>query len=153
MIKYITGDLVRDAENYDVIIHGCNCFCTMGSGIAPQIKHKFPEAYTADCATKSGDESKLGTITHTDTSKKPVVVNLYSQFGYSGRKHGKIDLDYDALRSGLKLVKQQFSGKFIGMPKIGAGLAGGDWSIIEKIIEEELYGEYVVVVNWEGDVK
>lgn len=148
MIRYVDGDLVRDAENYDVIIHGCNCFCTMGAGIAPQIKNKFPEAYAADCATVSGDRDKLGTITHTDTSSKPIVVNLYSQYGYNGRTHGDVDLDYDALRSGLKLVKEKFSGKFIGMPRIGAGLAGGDWNIIEKIIEEELRGEYVVIVNW-----
>ena len=26
----------------------------------------------------------------------------------------------------------------IGYPKIGAGLAGGDWTIISKIIDEEL---------------
>lgn len=147
MIRYIDGDLVRDAENYDVIVHGCNCFCTMGSGIAPQIKKKFPEAYAVDCATTSGDKSKLGTITFTE-STKPIVVNLYSQFGFNGRAHGEIDVDYDAIRSGMKLIKEKFSGKFIGMPKLGAGLAGGDWATIEAIIEEELAGEYVVVVNW-----
>ncbi len=48
----------------------------------------------------------------------------------------------------MKLIKEKFTGKFIGMPKLGAGLAGGDWNIIEKIIEEELRGEYVVIVNW-----
>ena len=147
MIRYIDGDLVRDAENYDVIVHGCNCFCTMGSGIAPQIKKKFPEAYAVDCATTSGDKSKLGTITFTE-STKPIVVNLYSQFGFNGRTHGEIDVDYDAIRSGMKLIKEKFSGKFIGMPKLGSGLAGGSWEIIEKIIEEELQGEYVVIVNY-----
>jgi O-acetyl-ADP-ribose deacetylase (regulator of RNase III) len=34
-----------------------------------------------------------------------------------------------------------FAGKRIGYPKIGAGLAGGDWSIIEEIIDRELEGE------------
>jgi len=148
MIRYIDGDLVRDAKNYDVIVHGCNCFCTMGSGIAPQIKAKFPEAYAVDCATTKGDKLKLGTITHTVKQSTPTVVNLYSQYGYNGRNHGQIDLDYDALRSGMKLIKQKFSGKTIGMPKIGAGLAGGDWDKIEKIIQEELMGEYVTIVNW-----
>ena len=148
MIKYIDGDLVRDSDQFDVIVQCANCFCTMGAGIAPQIKNKFPEAYEADCATTSGDKSKLGTISYTTSAKKPIVVNLYSQFGFNGRLHDAIDLDYDALRSGLKMVKEKFSGKFIGMPKIGAGLAGGDWAIIEKIIEEELRGEYVVIVNY-----
>lgn len=150
MIKYIDGDLVKDAHNYDVIAHGANCFCTMGSGIAPQIKHKFPEAYAVDCATTKGDESKLGTITHTVTQNTPIVVNIYSQFGYS-RQHGKMDLDYDALRLGLRAMRNKFSGKTFGMPKIGAGLAGGDWDVIEKIIEEEMRGEYVTIVNWVPD--
>ena len=48
MIKYIDGDLVKEAELFDVIAHCCNCFCTMGAGIAPQIKNKFPDAYVAD---------------------------------------------------------------------------------------------------------
>jgi O-acetyl-ADP-ribose deacetylase (regulator of RNase III) len=34
-----------------------------------------------------------------------------------------------------------FSGKRIGYPKIGAGLAGGDWNIISSIIDKELIGE------------
>jgi O-acetyl-ADP-ribose deacetylase (regulator of RNase III) len=148
MIKYIDGDLVRDAENYDVIVHCCNCFCTMGAGIAPQIKNKFPEAYAVDCATVSGDKDKLGTISYTTSTRKPIVVNLYGQYGYNGRTHGAIDVEYDAIRSGMKLIKEKFSGKFIGMPKLGAGLAGGDWNIIEKIIQEELQGEYVVIVNY-----
>jgi len=29
-------------------------------------------------------------------------------------------------------------GETIAMPKIGAGLAGGDWNVIESIIESEL---------------
>ena len=32
-------------------------------------------------------------------------------------------------------------GKGIAYPKIGAGLAGGDWNTISAIIDEELEGE------------
>ena len=147
MIRYIDGDLVRDAANYEVIAHCCNCFCTMGAGIAPQIKHKFPEAYEADCKTQSGDESKLGTITYTENTT-PIVVNLYGQFDYTGRRSGKMDLDYDALRSALKAMREKFTGKTFGLPMIGAGLAGGDWNVIEAIIEEEMRGEYVTIVRY-----
>jgi len=40
MIRYVDGDLVQMAKEgkFDVIAHGCNCFCAMGAGIAPQIK-------------------------------------------------------------------------------------------------------------------
>jgi O-acetyl-ADP-ribose deacetylase (regulator of RNase III) len=147
MIRYIDGDLVRDAEKFDVIGHCCNCFNTMGAGIAPQIKHKFPEAYAVDCETIKGDENKLGTISYTENST-PIVVNLYGQYDYTGRRSGKMDLDYDALRSALKAMKEKFSGKTFGMPMIGAGLAGGDWNVIEKIIQEEMIGEYVTIVRY-----
>ena len=149
MIKYVDGDLITLAKHgaFDVIFHCCNCFCTMGSGIAPQIKTAFPEAYEVDCKTTSGDKNKLGTITYTENSK-PTVVNLYGQFGYGNRKLGLPDVDYDALRSAIKQMKEKFSGKIFGGPKIGAGLAGGDWSVIEKIIEEEMRGEFVTIVNY-----
>jgi O-acetyl-ADP-ribose deacetylase (regulator of RNase III) len=119
----------------------------MGAGIAPQIKHKFPEAYAVDCETIKGDENKLGTISYTENST-PIVVNLYGQYDYTGRRSGKMDLDYDALRSALKAMKEKFSGKTFGMPMIGAGLAGGDWNVIEKIIQEEMIGEYVTIVRY-----
>ena len=38
------------------------------------------------------------------------------------------------------------TGQRVGLPKIGAGLAGGDWDVIAKIIEEELSGENVTIV-------
>lgn len=152
MVRHIIGDLVRDSKDYQVIGHGCNCFCTMGAGIAPQIKAKFPEAFAVDCETTAGDINKLGTITYTKIQNDPVVVNLYSQFGYA-RQHGKMNLDYEALRSSLRMMKEKFTGKTMGLPWIGAGLAGGNWELIKQIIEEEMRGEYVTIVQWEGDVK
>jgi len=47
-------------------------------------------------------------------------------------------------------MKHEFTGKRIGLPFIGAGLAGGDWDVIEDIINDELEGEDVTVVIWEG---
>lgn len=38
----------------------------------------------------------------------------------------------------MRAVKDRFSGKRIGYPKIGAGLAKGDWSIVAAIIDEVL---------------
>lgn len=152
MVKHVVGDLVRDSHLYQVIGHGCNCFCTMGAGIAPQIKARFPEAYEVDCETEAGDIAKLGTITYTKIQNAPVVVNLYSQYGYA-RQHGQMNLDYKALRKALRKMKETFTGKTMALPWIGAGLAGGDWNVILGIIEEEMRGEYVTIVQWEGDVK
>jgi O-acetyl-ADP-ribose deacetylase (regulator of RNase III) len=144
-IKYIKGDLIRDREQYEVIAHQCNCFLSFGAGIAAQIKLYIPEAYQVDLSTQYGDKNKLGTITYT-TNSIPIVVNMYGQYKYT--RH-EIDTNYDALRSCFKLMKQKFSGKKIGLPLIGAGLASGNWETIESIIKEELLDEDVTVVIWE----
>ena len=50
-MKVIQGDLIELALSgtFEVIIHGCNCHCAMGAGVAKAIKSNFPEAYQADC--------------------------------------------------------------------------------------------------------
>ena len=53
----------------------------------------------------------------------------------------------------LEMSASEYVKKLMAMPKIGAGLAGGDWEIIERILDDEMRGEYVTVVTWENDVK
>ena len=139
----VRGDLLQLAKEgqFDVVIHGCNCQCQMGKGIALTIKSEFPEAYEADKATPKGLEAKLGTISVAQVDRPNfnfTIVNAYTQFHWRGTG---VKADYDAIRRVMRLVKQRFPGKRIGYPKVGAGLAGGDWSVISKIIEEELAGE------------
>lgn len=148
-MKIVYGDLIQLAKNgeFDLIVHGCNCFCTMGAGIAKGIKAAFPAAFEADQATAKGDRGKLGTCTFAviDRDGTPlVVVNAYTQFDYRGSGP---KVDYDAVRSCFRWIKEQHSGKRIGLPKIGAGLAGGDWARIAGIIEEELTCEDVTLVE------
>jgi O-acetyl-ADP-ribose deacetylase (regulator of RNase III) len=149
-MKTISGDLIHLAiiGEFDLIVHGCNCFCTMGAGIAKGIKAAFPAAFEADLATACGDRAKLGTCTFAVIDRNGislVVVNAYTQFDYRGSGP---KVDYDAVRSCFQLIKQQHSGKRIGFPKIGAGLAGGDWARIAAIIEEELAGEDTTLVEF-----
>ena len=137
-MKTIQGDLIQlgIAGKFDVIIHGCNCFCTMGSGIAKSIKKQFPKAFEADYTTEKGDRSKLGTITFAKEQTKHgslTIVNGYTKFN--------LKADYEAIRGVFRQVKSHFSGLRIGYPAIGAGLAGGDWKIISEITAEELDGE------------
>lgn len=139
-LKYKVGDLIAAAKNLevDVIAHGCNCYCTMGSGIAPLIKNAFPAAWKADLQTEKGSKDKLGTFSHA-IQDSVIIGNLYTQFGYWGRNKGLRDLDYNAMYDSMALFRNMLVQRFgdnvqIGLPKIGAGLAGGEWSIIEAII-------------------
>ncbi len=155
MLNYAFGDLVRDAHTFDAIIHGCNCFNSMGAGIAAMIAKKCPEAYQVDQSTDSGSKNKLGGYTHYDYDEF-TVINAYTQF-YPGAqeneqtKEKSIYIREWAIRKSMRKIKENFSGKRLALPLIGAGLAGGDWERIEKIILEELIGEDVTIVIWEQD--
>ena len=63
-MKTIRGNLLDLAleGRFDVIVHGCNCQCAMGAGIALAIRKVFPEAFAADGSTAKGDRNKLGTF-------------------------------------------------------------------------------------------
>lgn len=150
-IRYKVGNLITAAKagEVNVIAHGCNCMNTMKSGIAPKIAEAFPEAWTADQMTVRGDKAKLGTLSCAFSKNGLLVYNLYSQYTFTGRKEGKMDLDYRALRSALSAMAESLHAKCrildmsthdlkIGLPKIGAGLAGGDWGIISRMIEGRL---------------
>lgn len=151
-MKVVKGDLLSLAldGNFDVIIHGANCQCTMGAGIAKAIRASFPEAYQADLATSKGDRAKLGTISHATVERDGhtiTVVNAYTQLHYRGRG---CKVDYDAIRTAVRAVRQSFGGKRIGYPRIGAGLGGGDWTTISAILDEELDGEDHTLVELAG---
>ena len=151
-MQHLKGDLIQLALSgkFDVIIHGCNCFCTMGAGIAKQICENFPDAYQADFETESGDKNKLGKYSKAivQINGTPLtIINGYTQYHYSG---AKILADYDAIARLFARIKRDFSGKKIGYPLIGAGLAGGDWERIRDIIDHTLAGENHTLVEYLG---
>jgi O-acetyl-ADP-ribose deacetylase (regulator of RNase III) len=63
-MKIVNGDLIYLARNceFDLIVLGCNCFCSMGAGIGRGIKATFPAAFVADSATARNDRFKLSTF-------------------------------------------------------------------------------------------
>ena len=142
-MRTVQGDLLdlALAGDFDVIVHGCNCQCRMAKGIALSIKNQFPEAYRADLATVPGDRSKLGGFTCATIvrgTQRFTIINAYTQFHWQGTG---VLADYEAIRRVFRAIKTRFSGCHIGYPKLGAGLAGGDWEIISAITREELSGE------------
>lgn len=147
-IRVVHGDLIDLAleGRFDVIVHGCNCRHTMGGGIARQIKNAFPEAEDADLATEYALREKLGTISTAlvqRVGREFTVVNAYTQFDPGA------NADYDAIRSCFREIQRQFAGRRIGYPRIGAGIGGGDWAVISRIIDEELAGEDHTLVEFQ----
>ena len=149
----LTGDLIQLAKEgkFDIVAHCANCFCTMKRGIAPQMALAFHcDKFKMEGEGYFGDINKLGNIDYDFNKEHNItVVNMYGQYHFwdKNRKYG-IQLDYDALRLCLRKVNMLFKSQRIGLPKIGCGLAGGDWNIVKGIIEEELYECDVYIVNY-----
>jgi hypothetical protein len=49
-IVEVQGDLLEMAARgeFDIIAHGCNCFCTVGTGLASSFRNTFPEVMISD---------------------------------------------------------------------------------------------------------
>ena len=158
-MKTIKGDLVKlalDGE-FDVIVHGCNCFCTMGAGIARQIAETFPMAEKVDRATISGDKDKLGCCTiswhYREDGSALIILNGYTQYFIASSENPNV-VSYDAVQSVFNRIasicKNPNKSMRVGYPAIGAGLAGGDWNVISAIIEGELKGLDHTFVEYDG---
>lgn len=150
-MRYIDGDLIKlfGQKEFDIIVHGCNCFCSFGAGIARTIAKTYPSAFEADLLTESGDASKLGTFTIADVGDSQLIINAYTQFNYVN-SDDSMCVDYDAVKKCFRAIKEKFGCKGLkfGIPLIGAGLAGGDWDILSNIIETEMKDEDITVVKF-----
>ncbi|MFM4915500.1 macro domain-containing protein [Aeromonas dhakensis] len=149
----INGDLLRLAlgGRFDVIIHGCNCFCVMDDGIAKTIKSTFPEAYHVDCETKVADKGKLGSYSLVKVVRGDVsfyLINAYTQYDYRGTE---VHVNYDAIKTVFDKINSEFDGFKIAYPKIGAGLGGGNWAVIKDIIDSSLVNQSHTLVNYKSE--
>lgn len=160
MYKEIFGNLITIANEgrFDFIAQGCNCWNTQGAGIAPHFAKNYstldPVAYPLEGIEFKGDKSKLGKwqVNQEETLKRNgrdlLVANIYSQYHYFSPKNGSIALDYNALEVALKSIGLYYITVLeIGLPMIGCGLAGGDWSIVSEMIKKHLANHNVTVVK------
>ena len=146
-IHYIKGDATNPLINkgeYSVICHCCNTLGAWGAGFVLALSKRFPkvkEHYLSLIKSINSGE-RLGKVGFVKTNKNIVVANILAQDRIYRSVDGKIPLNYDALREGFRNVYNKFIGYkdipfTIHMPRIGCGLAGGDWNIVENIIKDE----------------
>lgn len=139
-LKYIKGDLFTTDCN--VIAHGCNTRGAFNSGVAGQIRRLYPKVREAYLEKYELYGWELGQIQFVPINKdvNPLwIVNMSTQDTYG--KTG-VHVNYDAVRQCFKSLFRhcEYNDHRIAIPKIGAGLAGGDWGRIEKILLDLLFG-------------
>lgn len=149
-VNVIKGDLIKLANNgnFDAIMHGCNCFSTMGAGIALQMKL----AYSADklpleIQPIAHPILKLGNIDYKQVeiaSGEFTLINAYTQY-----QPGP-DFNFTAFEVICQKVNLAFKGKHIGLPMIGSGIGGGNWSWIKSVIEHYCTDVKVTIVEYQS---
>lgn len=148
-LNYIKGDLFN--THREIICHGVNCRGKFGSGVAGQIAKLYPKVKDEYLKWHNSIGWQLGDTQFVHISPDEVsglderyIVNMATQY-YYGRRGFYVN--YDAVRSTLDHVIRfaQETGFGVAMPKVGCGLAGGEWSIVQDILLGCLAGRTVEV--------
>tara|TARA_R110002033_G_scaffold10739_1_gene34666 strand:+ start:104 stop:604 length:501 start_codon:yes stop_codon:yes gene_type:complete len=151
IIKEMGGNILDEFQKgtIDVLIHGCNCFHTMGDGIARQIKDRYPQAFEVDVdESVHGSIYKLGNYTTAKIGDQEIV-NAYTQYEPGS------NFEYSALIKALVSLdtKYMIEGKIIGLPLIGCGIGGGNWEYVKKIINACMPDLKVIIVHYDSGIK
>lgn len=142
MVHYKKGDLFQAPE--DLLAHGVNCIGAFGSGVAAGMAHNHRKARDYYFEKHSNDSWKLGEVQFLVSGNK-WIANCATQFQCYPRN--VCNADYPAIRTcmeGVKLFAQK-NNLSIAIPKIGCGLAGGDWDTVKEILED-VFQDYDVTV-------
>ena len=142
-ITFIKGDATcPEAKGTKFICHICNGIGGWGKGFVLAISKRWeePEAvYRAWYANRKSNNFSLGAVQFVQVEPWIWIANLVAQRGVKKGSNGP-PIRYDALRECLAKVAEKATERTasIHMPRMGCGLAGGKWELIEPIIVETL---------------
>lgn len=149
MIYYIKGDATQPfMAGNKLIVHVCNDIGKWGKGFVLAISRRWNEPELKYKTWHLSGTMKLGKIQLVKVDSEITVVNMIAQHGIK-RQGNRSPIRYDALETCLEkvnfFIKNYSPGTTIHMPQIGTGLAGGDWFVIEQIIEKKLMDHKVYI--------
>lgn len=140
-IIYLKGDAtLPQANSTKIIAHICNDIGGWGKGFVVAISKRWKEPETAYRKWHSTEvDFSLGNIQIVEVEPEIFVANMIAQKGV-GAVNNQAPIRYEAVESCLTILakKAQLLNASVHMPRIGCGLAGGKWDIIEPIIHKTL---------------
>lgn len=165
MIRVVDGNLIHADE--EIIAHQVNCRGKMGSGVAAQVRTYYPEAFNeyvdlvryvdshnALCGSGKNNMTLLGRcqiVSFDRDGHKMNIANLFAQdrYGYDGKQYTNYTA-FEKCIDNLKIGCKNRGIKRIAMPyKIGCGRGGGNWDIIQNIIDKGLRHFDVTLYRYE----
>lgn len=135
-INYVIGDATNPiGDGNKIICHICNDKKKWGAGFVLAISKKWKDPELVYNAIND-DDCELGYVQFIKVEDNITIANMIAQHDTGFSPKGKPPIRYGAVRVCLAKVNDvaYHTNSTIHMPRIGCGLAGGDWNKIEKII-------------------
>jgi len=135
LITYLQGDATSPIHDGQIIIpHICNDKGRWGAGFVLALSKRWAKPEAGYRCLK---DYRLGDVQFYTVEKDILVANMIAQHD-TKQWRGISPIRYESLAICLHtvnvLAESITGGCSVHMPKIGAGLAGGDWGVIERII-------------------
>lgn len=165
-IQYTDGSAMHPQmhDGWNIVVHVCNNQGGWGAGFVlavsarcPAAEHVYREWARQRIHALATGRFKLGEyqiVPVPETANRLFVCNLIGQVAPGRYINGHPPVRYNAIKTGLRHLAQRLAKAskpaHVHMPRIGAGLAGGDWDVISEIIQRELcdQGIPVTVYNY-----
>lgn len=154
LLTYRTGDATDpDGPEPKIICHVCNDVGAWGRGFVLALSRRWPEperSYRRWWGAYDRAHLPLGEVQLVEAAPRLWVANMIAQHGIHGTD-GRPPIRYDALARCLRRVREHALelGAGVHMPRIGTGLAGGDWSRVSAVVVEEICAHDVPVTVYD----
>ncbi|MFF2184950.1 macro domain-containing protein [Streptomyces sp. NPDC058155] len=142
-IEYVRGDATTPlGKGPKVIAHVCNDLGGWGKGFVVALSRRWPEpeeAYRRWHRERAGNDFGLGALQMVPVGQSLWIANMVGQHGMRTGSKGP-PVRYGAIDAALEKVAERAGelGASVHMPRIGCGLAGGRWELVEPLVRTRL---------------
>lgn len=153
-IKYVVGDATApNGAGPRIIAHVCNDAGGWGKGFVVALSRRWttPEAaYRLWYRERASNGFALGAVQIVSVGQGLYVANMVGQRGYRPTSDGP-PVRYEAIGAALSALggKALDMDATVHMPRIGCGLAGGRWELVEPLIVKHLVQRGIAVTVYD----
>lgn len=155
-IEYIRGDATTPlGKGPKVIAHVCNNRGGWGKGFVLALSRRWPEpekAYRRWHRERATNDFSLGAMQLVQVDRLLWVANMIGQHGTRTGSKG-VPVRYEAIDTALAslALRTLELDASVHMPRIGCGLAGGQWQKVEPLIRTRLTNRGIAVTVYDQD--
>ena len=155
-INYVIGDATQpQTDGTFVIAHCVNDIGAWGAGFVVPLGREYPNAkilYQRNFAAYKLGDCQIVPVIGQANLKHGYVANLFGQRGVGKDYKGRPAIRYQALWDAFDCLSNWLevlndSSIAIHMPRLGCGLAGGNWDLIGPMIESTFQGFPIFVYD------